>query len=66
MPCFTVLITRNVTESTIVTVAADDAAVAETAALDKLQESEDAIWTVDDGSWNNSDAYVTSVDLADD
>ena len=61
MPRFTVLITRDVTESTVVMVEADDAAAA---ALDKLQESEDAVWTVDDGSWNNSDAYVTGVDLA--
>ena len=65
MPRFTVLITRAVTESTSVTVEAADAVAAESAALKALSDSSDAIWTLDEGSWNNGDPYVTARDPVD-
>lgn len=66
MPRFTVLITRDVTESTSVTVEAADAAAAEAAALKALSASSDAIWTLDEGSWNSGDPYITALDPQDD
>lgn len=56
MPRYSVIITRDVTESTIVQVEA------ETAAIEKLFESTDTEWELDEGSWNKADAYVTGVD----
>jgi len=66
MPRFTVLITRDVTESTSVIVDAADAEVAETAAFAALSVSSDAIWSLDEGSWNNGDPYITALDPLDD
>jgi len=34
----------------------------EDAAFEKLLACEDTEWRLDDGSWNNGDAYVTAVD----
>ena len=65
MPRFMVLITRDVTESTRVTVEAADAEAAESAALKALSASSDAIWTLDEGSWNIGDPYVTALDPVD-
>jgi hypothetical protein len=65
MPRFTVLITRDVTESTSVIVDAADAEVAETAAFAVLSASSDAIWSLDEGSWNNGDPYITALDPLD-
>ena len=62
MPRFTVLITRDVTESTSVTVEAADAEAAASAAFAALFTSSDAIWTLDEGSWNNGDPYITALD----
>lgn len=65
MPRFTVIITRDITESTIIEVDADTREQAEEAAFEKLLASEDTEWRLDDGSWNNGDAYVTAVDPID-
>lgn len=62
MPTFQVIITRDVTESTVIEVDADTKEQAEEAAFEKLLASEDTEWRLDDGSWNNGDAYVTAVD----
>lgn len=62
MPRYSVIITRDVTESTIVEVEAETPAQAETAAFEKMHESTDTEWELDEGSWNKGDAYVTGVD----
>lgn len=62
MPKFIVIITRDVTESTVVEVEAETKEQAETAAFEKLWQTEDAEWIIDDGSWNDGDAYVTGID----
>jgi len=66
MPRFTVLITRNVTESTSVIVEAADAEAAEAVAFAALSASSDAIWSLDEGSWNSGDPYITALDPLDD
>lgn len=65
MSTFQVIITRDVTESAVIEVDADTMAQAEEAAFEKLLASEDTEWRLDDGSWNNGDAYVTAVDPID-
>ena len=62
MPRYSVIITRDVTESTIVQVEAEAPEPAETAAIEKLFESTETEWELDEGSWNRGDAYVTGVD----
>ncbi len=59
---YSVIITRDITESTFVEVSATDPEQAENKALEKLSDTTDARWEVDDGSWDNSQAYVTDVD----
>ncbi|MBF0093062.1 MAG: hypothetical protein HQL34_00805 [Alphaproteobacteria bacterium] len=63
MPRYTVIVTRDITESTIVVVDAETEDQAEEAALEKLRNDTEAQWDVDEGSWNNSDPYVTGIDL---
>jgi len=62
MPTFQVIITRDVTESAVIEVDAETKEQAEDAAFEKLLACEDTEWRLDDGSWNNGDAYVTAVD----
>lgn len=62
MPTFQVIITRDITESTVIEVDAETKEQAEEAAFEKLLASEDTEWRLDDGSWNNGNAYVTAVD----
>tara|TARA_B100000513_G_C11838334_1_gene164978 strand:+ start:345 stop:548 length:204 start_codon:yes stop_codon:yes gene_type:complete len=62
MPTFQVIITRDITESTVIEVDAETKEQAEEAAFEKLLASEDTEWRLDDGSWNNGDAYITAVD----
>ncbi|MEO5338712.1 MAG: hypothetical protein H7841_17780 [Magnetospirillum sp. WYHS-4] len=62
MPTFRVIITRDVTESTVVEVEAGSEEQAETAALDKLHASTDAEWEIDEGSWNQGSPYITGID----
>jgi hypothetical protein len=62
MPRYSVIITRDVTESTVVQVEAETPDQAETAAFAKLHGSADIEWELDEGSWNKGDSYVTGVD----
>ncbi len=62
MPRYSVIVTRDVTESTVVEVEAESPEQVEAVALAKLFESADTQWDLDDGSWNKGDAYVTGVD----
>lgn len=62
MPRYSVIITRDVTESTVVEVEAETPEQAETAAFEKLHESTDTEWELDEGSWNKGDSYATGVD----
>jgi len=62
MPRYSVIITRDVTESTIVQVEAETPEQAEVTAFEKLFNSADTEWELDEGSWNKGDAYVTGVD----
>jgi len=61
MPRFRVKITREVTESTCVTVEALSPEAAQIAAFEVLADMENAVWTLDEGSWNAGDAYITEV-----
>jgi len=62
MPTFQLIITRDVTESTVIEVDADTREQAEETAFEKLLASDDTEWRLDDGSWNNGDAHVTAID----
>jgi hypothetical protein len=62
MPRYSVIITRDVTESSVVQVEAETPEQAETAAIEKLHDSTDTEWELDEGSWNKAAAYVTGVD----
>lgn len=62
MPKYTVIVTRNITESTEVQVDAANVDSAEDAALDKLRNQTDTKWEIDDGSWDSGGSpYVTDV-----
>jgi len=61
MPKFNVIITRDITESTCITVEAVNADAAEEAALEQLDLQPDLKWEIDDGSWNIGNPYVTDV-----
>jgi len=65
MPTYAVIITRDVTESTTVQIEAGNPEEAEDLAFEKLSNSTDAEWRLDDGSWDQGDAYVTAVDRID-
>ena len=65
MPRFRVKITRDVTESTCVAVDALSQEAAQAAAFEALAEEDDAVWTLDEGSWNAGHAYVTAIELTD-
>ncbi|WP_096701479.1 hypothetical protein [Magnetospirillum sp. 15-1] len=62
MPRYSVIITRDVTESTVVEAEAETPEQAEVAAFEKLSNSTDTEWELDEGSWNKGDSYVTCVD----
>jgi hypothetical protein len=59
MPRYTVIITRDVTESCVVEVQAKSKIFAADKAFKWLAQSDDPKWTVDDGSGDNSDPYIT-------
>jgi hypothetical protein len=61
MPRYEVIITRDITESTVLEVEADNQSEAYNAAYDALYGRTDIVWEVDDCSWDNSDPYVTNV-----
>ena len=60
MPRYTVILTRDTTESCIVTVLADNMAAASDKAMD-LVDLPTNEWTVDDGSCGTSPAYITDI-----
>jgi len=62
MPRYRVIITRDVTESTLVEVEAETPELAEAAAFDTLYASTDTEWELDEGSWNRGDSHVTGMD----
>ncbi len=62
MANYTVITTRDITESTVIEVQAETPEQAEDRAFEKLWASDDTEWRLDDGSWNQGDAYVTAVD----
>lgn len=62
MPTFRVIVTRDVTESTVIEVTAESEEQAETAALDKLHAGTDTEWEIDEGSWNRGSPYITGID----
>lgn len=59
MPKYTMIVTRDVTESALVTVEADDAVAAEEAALAAIMDAPALTWEIDDGSWDQGNPYVT-------
>ena len=61
MPKYTTIVTRDVTESTYVTVEADDADAAEEAALAAIKNAPALTWEIDDGSWDQGNPYVTDI-----
>lgn len=61
MSRYKVIMTRDITESTVIEVDAPNAEAAETEAHAQLSNMTDTEWEIDDGSWNNSDVYVTGV-----
>lgn len=64
MKKFDVIVTRDITESTFVTVLADSAADAEDRALDEVTSPSgySGTWEVDDCTCGSSAPYVTSVE----
>jgi surface antigen len=62
MPKYSVLVTRDITESTDVLVEAKSVEEAETIALAKARDDVSLEWTIDDGSVHPEDAYVTNVE----
>jgi hypothetical protein len=63
MPTYKVIITRDITESTVVEVEAKNEEEADEVAHQKLSESMDTKWEVDDGSWNNGQQYTTGISI---
>lgn len=61
MAKYAVIVTRDITESTYVTVEASSADAAEDAALATLRNTTDPVWEIDDGSWDQDGPYVTDV-----
>ena len=61
MPKYAVIITRDITESTVIEVEAANSDAAEELALTTLERQDATEWQIDDGSWNNSETYVTDV-----
>lgn len=64
MKRYSVIVTRDITESTTVEVEAENGDEAEIAAFETVLNSEDVKWEVDDGSCGNSAPYVTNVEEA--
>jgi hypothetical protein len=61
MPKYRVILTRDITESTVVEVDAENQAAAYDAAYDVLYSMEAPVWEVDDGSGDTP--YVTDVEV---
>ncbi|MDP2047574.1 MAG: hypothetical protein Q8K33_01590 [Cypionkella sp.] len=56
---FSVIITRDITESVVIEVSAKNADLARDAALEWLATCDNPEWAVDDGSCGTSPAYIT-------
>jgi len=63
MPKYTVVVTRDITESTVIEVEAKHIWLAEDLALIALGDQTDTKWEIDEGSWNQNSPYVTDVKL---
>ena len=68
MPKYTVIVTRDLTESTLIEVEAVNADAAELVAFETVLNAPafDGTypkWEIDDGSWDHSEPYVTDVSL---
>ena len=61
MPKYTVIVTRDITESTVIEVETESLWLAEDVALLALENQTDTKWEIDDGSWNTNSPYVTDV-----
>ena len=61
MPEYQVIVTRNLTESTRVTVITENYNEAEDLALAQIENQEDTKWEIDDGSEGCDLPYVTDV-----
>jgi len=61
MAKYKIIITRDITESTVVTVEATSPDEAEFEAMTALLNAENTEWEIDDGSWDNDSPYVTDV-----
>ncbi len=59
---FSVIVTRDITESAVVEIDAENPEQAKEEALIKVWNSEDVTWENDDVAWTNSKPYVTGVD----
>jgi hypothetical protein len=55
MPKYQIILTRDITESVVVEVEAENAEEAQLWA----EPPADAEWEIDEGSWNNGDIYIT-------
>ena len=63
MPKYAVIITRPITESTVIEVEAADSDAAEQEGIVAMQHRDDVIWQIDEGSWNDGDPYVSHVSI---
>jgi hypothetical protein len=69
MPKYTVIVTRDLTESTVVEVEAVNEDAAELVAFEKVLnayafDGTSPVWEIDDGSWDHSSPYITDVSLS--
>ena len=60
MAKYTIIVTRDITESCVVKIEADNIEAASDAAIDLVHGSSHE-WTVDDGSCGTSPAYITDI-----
>lgn len=59
---YTVLVTRDVTQSAVLTIEAADEETAESAALKAAKKQRNLSWETDDGSIHPGEEYVTDVE----
>lgn len=59
---YTIIVTRDVTESTVVDVDAENESDARWKALNALGGAE---WAIDDNSWNDSEPVITGIQRED-
>ena len=65
MPKYTVVTTRDITESTVIEVEADSPAAAEELALATLERQDATAWHIDAWSWNDSETHMISQSITD-